>query len=801
MNELFQKIYKNVFLKNKIFGYLGSQRKGYYLYSNSVIYHQYDDLQLHDIINTRNKVILLEKLNRYKSLFNNSNSNNSNSDNNRERSFTYYQDWLDYNSNSNKKKIDIEGLKGIFKDDNEIDSFLNDLYQLFLNENRNSLEYFPDLVFRTFGYTNKRRKIMGFNKTFSTHSKSGTLNTDLTRLFDTRYGALKNIQFRCYSLFIDDPFFLENKDRFRSLDFWNDNDFVYGLLKDYCTCCNSINSNGNNNNNNKLELFKWILSVSSFFNYDLYVQKYGSKGVSFTMMFGYKVVVYKDVEEMEQVPFIKSGFFLLEVFQYLSSFYPNLFNESVILELVMHQMIKIEDYQIAKAFVEYWPKQGGKFEHYPLESIFVISTHSSDMRLFELLRTHFPQYQVRNILSTRANIEHFLLHNPGIFEYYDLFSTTLPSDVDPFEIYKMIKPANTMSNNIILEAVKRGRIDFLEHCIDRIVTSLPLTGGKKTFMMCAYSYGHWNILDYLYKLWYSGANNGGNTLESDEMYKSLLYQSMSKYDLHNSIVFYNSIKDVNYQRQTTSALIVDVYMLLSSTTSRKEKDIVIEMVKFLKDACKQHNIHQLDSTNKPMVLQDIEYIRQQQFIVFRNTPSILDLFRESMVLGELNETKLALSLMTNDQHQRLTGSITSLIIAYLNQHRKPKLKVILYLFDRFQSTLAPHTFDLLAKICYIAMEFKNHHLIDILLHQTKIRLFKPVSPQHDHEMLCHNHHYLSVAPFKCDHFKNLVKRLHINTNKDAYQNKNTIVPDKDVILDFNITHQHNSFNKRQNYYI
>ncbi|KAM9973412.1 hypothetical protein ACTFIW_010499 [Dictyostelium discoideum] len=83
MDLLFSQVFKNIYLKKKIYSHISEYNK-----EQRLIRYGYYDFPLELVLKTKNQQLLIEKLNNYNKYFNNNNSNNNNNNNNKDNKYS-----------------------------------------------------------------------------------------------------------------------------------------------------------------------------------------------------------------------------------------------------------------------------------------------------------------------------------------------------------------------------------------------------------------------------------------------------------------------------------------------------------------------------------------------------------------------------------------------------------------------------------------------------------------------------------------------------------------------------------------
>ncbi|KAF2073470.1 hypothetical protein CYY_005218 [Polysphondylium violaceum] len=373
-------LYRNTFLKSKIFSYLLASRKGYYVFNDSKLSLNYHQLNTLDLIRLNNISLLKEKYNRFGLVLNNNNNSNSNS-------FTCYQDWLD---------IDQSELYSTFQDnydEDEIDEISLTIMNLIKRQDEKAA--FVKSLLDRFGLTRNRLQI--FNK----YIPDKVYHPSDLELFGELV-AENRIEIDYYSSLVEDQFFRENKDLFRGISDWTDEAFLMNLFSsgfDY-----EIH----------LPLLKWILTVSPLWNYDRYMQeKEKEKGddlettlVEYVYLYDIKIVYDRD-DPFYHVLRCKNYDYAIastEILQYTIDNYPEDFKKSLY-EFDYGRMI--DDPNTIRLLLEF-----NNFVALP----FSIYTKSQDFDIIKFCVQHQQEIDGPNLMDTLEKLQYVVEHLRHIFD-------------------------------------------------------------------------------------------------------------------------------------------------------------------------------------------------------------------------------------------------------------------------------------------------------------------------------------------------------------------------------------------------
>ncbi|KAF2069641.1 hypothetical protein CYY_009046 [Polysphondylium violaceum] len=167
------------------------------------------------------------------------------------------------------------------------------------------------------------------------------------------------------------------------------------------------------------------------------------------------------------------------------------------------------------------------------------------------------------------------------------------------------------------------------------------------------------------------------------------------------------------------------YNTLANAKTFQEKRDLIELGKFLKSEFLKSDLVIYNDITLAFILDKEFYLK-----IFENS-----LDHKFFVKGPLmtDEFGLLKYFVEVGPDLILSIDVENIILEFALFTSGETLKPVLYLFEKWQHLIKSES--ILDHLMHMAVKNDNHRLINILLHRTKIRLIKPVSPQHEHQIL------------------------------------------------------------------
>ncbi|KAF2068531.1 hypothetical protein CYY_010141 [Polysphondylium violaceum] len=169
------------------------------------------------------------------------------------------------------------------------------------------------------------------------------------------------------------------------------------------------------------------------------------------------------------------------------------------------------------------------------------------------------------------------------------------------------------------------------------------------------------------------------------------------------------------------------YNTLAKAKTFQEKKDLIELGKFLKsEFLKSDLVNHYFDIPLAFILDKEFYLKLQ-----KNQLNHASLVKGPLMTDEFGLLKYFVEVVGPDLI--LSIDVENIILEFALFTSGETLKPVLYLFEKWQHLIKSES--ILDHLMHMAVKNDNHRLINILLHRTKIRLIKPVSPQHEHQIL------------------------------------------------------------------
>ncbi|KAF2077360.1 hypothetical protein CYY_001363 [Polysphondylium violaceum] len=773
-NSTFFFIYRNHYIRNKIFTHLGLKRNGYYFYRNGLEYHSTEDLQLVELLNTGNLNLIQYRFKQFAQVF------ISDDEIDKYEIFsqhkTYYEDWLDlpYLTSFNIDRYQQFYYKN---QDQQLAAIFDEVFNLFPFQLQVTL---PGHVSMNLGISMTRVKLFDRlipENTYSIHSLFLDDQIFPFLLERKRIYLGKNPERRNYKPLFTNSHFIKHKDLCRTnINDWSDQEFTIQLLEVLEDDCQK----------EIIDLFKWILQVCPLFAKP---KKYPIK--HYSKLYGVEVIA-----PLEKSFFLENIQFAFKTVELLN-FYIRHYKSA----LLSKPEYEINNLQVAQTLLKYCSDPKDLF--FAKKKKMMIKTNSKDLNLVVLLTESKVQfygdlfYENKEIVAYLEKSNRKMLDNhfkvfrdetmtldDKVLLFYqllqdryrpDVFSIYSPLIKDPFPFLIKLASHTTYEYTFFYtKAIREGNIDFVKFCTTRF-QAIP----HDDDIVSAYEHDHMEIFEFLI------LRKENFTPIQDEVYCKLLKFACKRLDVKNVIRFIESnIDNHELTRKKVKEQFLNAYIFLAGAKDEDEKKNAIEIVNYFKALFIQYNEPSLEPKHLPSVSSNLFiptnssyrppffYISFQDFdffsshkISFYSRPPITSIsaLQEALYRGSLSCAKLVLSKLSQQDLSTLQNRIQGILLAFLSSRNFCKsLKVFLYLVSMFSNDLNEKVFLKTASV--YANQNENYYLIDILLHRTKIRLIPPKSKEHDREMLefC----YLNLTNSKvkpCDYFKHLPFKL-VNIN-------------------------------------
>ncbi|KAF2073536.1 hypothetical protein CYY_005155 [Polysphondylium violaceum] len=772
---LFKKIFNNVVLRNHIFKYFKPPR-GYYIYYNGVSYKDDDDMNLDDILKTKDQFFISDKLARYRNIIENSSSSNSST-------HTYYKDWLDYPS-----KIDAKHNIFIQFDDKEKEyEIYRDLFQLFINTRR--VGTFAKQIFFSDLLGNVGLKTVSKFIKLSIRDQYLEIKSP-----DGDYGFFSG----CY-----DP-----KDR-------DDIDICLSLKGGDEMLLHSTLFGGNQEID--VQVVKQILLSSQKFNYDLRVKDIDQEVVVVENILDVNVIV------REGKPFFISGSQIQDYLVCLiRDFFPcavkflttgTLFTARY--STKTRVVLDIYEYDVAVEVVDQLIKENTRDN-----LSYIINVVSEDIRILMLftneknespntssiLHIDFPDKMVASI----DNLEFFIDNYPERLSPAKILENKYIKDIftftrilDEMTHGELVKD---LIDEVYLMAVAGGNIEFMQYYLDCDPETLMASDiHQQDFFIDIILLGYLfdtqpgnPVYRYLASYYPPLFSKTKISPQRQRYYQeSLFCLAIIKLDVGMAKAIYAPLDDTQKERIIKMFGMV-TWPAIAHSKSFKEKKKGLLMAEFIK--CEFAKFPFI----KPYHLcWSLLYFTDQEFclkMVLNYPPRLQASFLGSLVPGivrtenSLFHLRHLIDNLAAPQLALLEGKIQKIVVEHLSCP-DPPLKCSLYLFEKFQHIL--NQLSTIDSILTSAIKNNNHLLLHILLHRTHIRLIKPQSPQHEQQILNHVQHQMKSSKFldSCTYFLFYPDFSHVEPHIDE---KIYFLPQPTLSFDFDIRidkHIDNIFSK------
>ncbi|KAF2069351.1 hypothetical protein CYY_009333 [Polysphondylium violaceum] len=678
----FLHVYRNKFLRDKVFSHLGQRYRVHdNLFRNGVVFHQYDDLQLSDIINTGNIYLINEKLKQFEYYQDTDTKDNHKLDDKQlKKNFKEsYKCWLDFNFQESLENL--SRLKEKISDD-QMDTLLIEILKVF-NIRDHEIKMLSHVLLH---FSVSERNLSIFKKSFD--------RIDICKYEFRDINILKQVfkqdiaLVSDYNKLINLSLFLENKQIFRDLmKNWSDHGCIQALL---------------HRDKLDLDVLVWVLQTSPSINYKLFIQNLPKrdqgKYPKYTL-FNVDIVVRED-------PFFALfplSLKHIELLEFAIRHYKLAFNSFVTNN---NQIKLIDDVKVASRFIEYT-------QAFPNKDQRVIVTKSSDIQLFKLIIDNGFELRGTNLFSSVENVLFFLENQPTRF---NSLSKIHPSNVQ-FTLDALEINGNQQILSIIGSKIPTDlcNIDIIKKYKE------PFSSWRIIVQNAVNQYLQFGNLD-LYRFLIQESR----LMNLDHL--CFIMVAMKKYDLDAVVSFIEPIKEYFFQKYIDLFIIYTIpYWFLALAKTEDEKRKARNIIDYFFN--KEVFLKNVTFSNSFNILQDPAAFKK---IGFFHSKSKIDLVKSSLLTGDLALTKNIIAIMEQDEYNDFLSKLETIVIAYFNISPTTAFKVPLYLFSTFPTQFSRET---LANLASIATKNLNFLLLDILLHRTKLRLLEPRSKEHDQELL------------------------------------------------------------------
>ncbi|KAF2069895.1 hypothetical protein CYY_008781 [Polysphondylium violaceum] len=669
-------VYRNKFLRDKVFSHLGRYRVHDNLFRNGVVFHQYDDLQLSDIINSGKIDLINQKLKEFESLYqiDDNIDNFNNKDSATQPYYPFYQHWLDFDF--------THSLANLFKlgdtiSGDQMDALLLDIFRVFKIKDH----YLKDI-----------RKL----ERLLVQIPISKRNISIFKLFFTRFDICLH-SFRDVDLFqqlvqrgdvlISDfnklvtlEFFVKNKHMFRNIQGWDDAKCIRMVLLQ-----EKVN----------LEVLVWLLETSPYVNYNLYVESHPK--VDRSKLIKYRLFSVDIVVNEKAIFFNMYSLSLkhVELLEFTIQHYQESFNRDFV---TIGTSKPINDILVAKRFIEH--VHSLKRIDNPLD----VTTLSSEPEFIKLFIAS-PKFRLigTNLFCSKENVLLFLrytsctlyVENPyyvphimeALEEFYqglvewNVFSSRFFNlekylhfaSVKHIDHYKQHTNAQSINSRMLDLYLESGRLDLYNYSQGRVSNlHIFISFAMKNYDLEAIrgfvESDHYNAINFSLPFWFLAlGRNKEEKQKAREIVNYFFYEN-------SSLVPSNADTNYGFCALIDNVLFRDCGLVCDKT----------------------------------------------------------DLIKRALYLGDLALTKNVIGILNENEFIHFLNTIEDIVLSYFNSFLSTAFKVPIYLFSTF-----PHQFSQSTLASLASIATKNHNLVlmDILLHRTKVRFIKPQSKEHDQELL------------------------------------------------------------------
>ncbi|KAF2075059.1 hypothetical protein CYY_003626 [Polysphondylium violaceum] len=698
-------LYKDKYIRKQIFSNLGKKRKNYYFFVNGVPFSEFQDLGVQESLNTDNVNVIIPRLNSFiyarclEKVPDPYHLDVTDYSTVQHPYSTYYNDW----TSKGYQSIKLPVLCGV--ESHVVDYILAQLFTLF---GTGTIE--PLKVVEMYGITEKRLKLIDQfsspcdRNLFSVVSIPNCIfkpgDDQVFQLLVQEKRVYINTEYYKY-LFMD-PFFLQHRDQFRLVEGWDDYTFLNQLFQ-------LITEKRMLLEGEYLELFKWVISASSHFNYD---KLGGLKKMvkTSTRLFGVHFLLDKNLfKKLFIGNFAASCMDLLEfVIQH--------YNQEFVDHLCgTKSVIIISNDEILKRFLIYCspiPEEHKRFR---------INISQQDKQMYKKCLQVAEEFNTTVQSKNRAGSVKI---KPPV-----IWSSDIRLDVDP----------------TLLKSIEQGNQDFVS---EYLFNNPSVIQHISDLLIGTYKSNQYQLLYFLLDKHTDHLDND----QMDSIYFRLLKMAFMK--LENNLVmdlFYDRIKCEKLKGSAIVPYIGKVYKSLSKS-NRETKEKVIVLVEFIKSkyillGCPLIENSSLTTLWEFIYLQDEAFFTQHLNLKIKVDVINLKILvlKYALDKGSLAISKYVIENSTPHQlatlyDQYLISIIYYHLVKYNTQNDKSNsfssFRVLLYFMEKMGSVKEEQKF--LDTLCFVSMnrEFYliNKKLINILLQQHRFRILLPKSIQHENDM-------------------------------------------------------------------
>ncbi|KAF2073534.1 hypothetical protein CYY_005153 [Polysphondylium violaceum] len=696
---LIKSILNNVVIRNHIHQYF-TKPLGYYLFCNGQLYRNRENMNLSDIIHTKDQPFILDKLCRFRDILENRYSNSrSNDDDGCNQFKTYYQDWLDNDFNLKKKGQVLN----TFDNQELVIHVIREISDLFFRKDK---EEVASMLYPLIGIKALSEMVLLFVPDIM-QKKSGDV---ISEIHGKRIVHVRNI----------DPtlsFFCQDIDTYLALR--GDVALLQSILfrQTHLPCFDPIDK----------EMVKLVLSKSNYYNYDLLSAERRS-GIFYDQVFGVRIIKRDDPFFYQYSP---SGFgstIMLCVFnewvplviQFLST--NDWVGSGTRIKFIVQEYDAAQ--QIVSAVKEL--KLNNKI------SFLVYSTSQEAIDIVKLLTAaqHDNMYFSPHLAHQIEDLNFFSKEHSHLFDELSKILEN-PHIKDLIEYGKKLISLGKKSQkrDWLLVGIAMNELEFVKSCQESDSTQQSIADN---LLMAYYCHGKNEMYHYLLSLF------DAPELE-DYLETSQFIIALKKFDLDGVKEIYNEWSRADQIRNLRHHTFIVLLHSIITASTYKDKQRGIQVLEFIKNEAinsdKSRDVFLGINiawpltylVDKELALTALSYCS----LGFQNT-LLKNMIPGILVANSLDCLKIVIESLTPSELTTLEPQIQPLLSEYLTYAKSPSLKCALYLFERFQHVIHSSILD---DLMSSAVRHNNHTLLDILLHRTKIRLIHTASAQQEQELL------------------------------------------------------------------
>ncbi|KAF2070075.1 hypothetical protein CYY_008601 [Polysphondylium violaceum] len=649
-NRYFYQCYRNIFIRKRIFSYLGESRTNYYAFVDSDYHHNIYDSKF--ITENSHEGVIRDQIKRFKATHYDKDTPNKIKKGEITRG---YKDWIDFSILSNikiKLTNNNHNHKSAFKDlFKEIESICPDdkkiqLVNLLFNHQLGevAVELFDQYILPWYkesllidALDAKTRELMlveGDDELFQRLVEMDKVTINLRKYSEKMSHLAAN------------PFFQKNRDCFRKISTWKDEEFINRLLQqpDPHFCSAEIYD----------DTIKWYIQCYK----DPISKPLGKtpQPSSLHHLCGLEFEPFI-IPNQNKIP-LAFATTSLNLWNYATEYY----------QLYFELFYKEESFIIIdEAIIEKVLEFSKKFS-IPL----TIKIEINNLKLLEQVDKSKLDYYVTNT-ENKQILEYLFQHRP---ERLNVLNLKEPYLVDIFkmaiDLHKRkgtgsFKSDTYFFSGLFLKSIREGRIDYTKYHVSQI-------GSLVLYEILSAT--HPKTLEYIYQdaKWLS--------LFETEPSKSMALLPMNL-NLYNVDLMKLAITNLKPSNITIQETLLNTYKLLSSA-KREEKERAIAIIEYLKTKHQPDHfkIQPDDSDNWELAfLQDPIYC-EHKFKSKKSSHIKMEYFQDLVANNDLSRLKFIVNTLNEKELVMVNQGIHDLIVKNL-----PLTKTLLYLIETFSVSL------------------------------------------------------------------------------------------------------------------